>query len=90
RLESGTITEARVALGGVAHKPWRDEERKASLCGREPDDAVFSAFADSVLKHARGQGQNDFKIELARRAIVRTLRQASQGNPQNQSDKRIN
>ncbi|HBR44732.1 MAG TPA: FAD-binding molybdopterin dehydrogenase, partial [Afipia sp.] len=90
RLESGTITEARVALGGVAHKPWRDEESEASLCGREPDDAVFSAFADSVLKHARGQGQNDFKIELARRAIVRTLRQASQGNPQNQSDKRIN
>ena len=90
KVENGRIGEARIALGGVAHKPWRDLDAEQSLKGELPDDAAFSAFAARVLAHAKGQGANDFKIELARRTIVRALRQAAAGTPQRQSDKSIN
>jgi xanthine dehydrogenase YagS FAD-binding subunit len=89
KLEGGQIAEGRVALGGVAHKPWRDRDAEAALAGRTPDTASFSGFADRLLSGARGFGHNDFKIELARRAIVRALSQAAAGTPQSQSDKRV-
>ena len=89
KLEGGEIAEGRVALGGVAHKPWRDRDAEAALAGRTPDTASFSGFADRLLSGARGFGHNDFKIELARRAIVRALSQAAAGTPQSQSDKRV-
>ena len=89
QLDSGKIKEARLALGGVAHKPWRDANAEASLRGASPERAAFEHAADAVLRHAKGQGDNDFKIDLARRAIVRTLTQAAAGTPQSQSDKRI-
>ena len=78
-LEGGTIREARLALGGVAHKPWRDVSVEALLRGRTPEIAVYARAADLLLRDAKGLGHNDFKIELARRAIVRALRQAAGG-----------
>ena len=88
-LEGGTIKQARFALGGVAHKPWRNAEAEAALQGRPPDEAAFAAAADIVLREARGFGHNTFKIDLARRAIVRALSQAARGTPQSQSNKKI-
>ena len=89
RLEGGAIAEARLALGGVAHKPWRDQAAEQFLRGKALEAATFAAAADLVLKDARGFGHNDFKIGLARGAIVRALSQAAAGTPQSQSDKRI-
>jgi xanthine dehydrogenase YagS FAD-binding subunit len=89
RLEGGKISEARIALGGVAHKPWRSAEAEAELRGKLASGADFGACADLLLKGAVGQGENDFKIALARRAIKRALAQAAAGTPQSQTDKRI-
>jgi xanthine dehydrogenase YagS FAD-binding subunit len=88
-LESGGIKDARLALGGVAHKPWRDPAAEAALRGQAADRATFTYAADLLLRDAKGFGHNDFKIDLARRAIVRALTQAAQGTPQSQSDKKI-
>lgn len=89
-IEDGTIRSAAVAMGGVAHKPWRDRSAESILEGRSPSDAVFSEFADAFLTGAIGQGDNDFKIPLARRLLVRALSQAAEGKPQVQSHKAIN
>lgn len=89
KVENGQISEARVALGGVAHKPWRRPDAEAALLARTPDAAAFGDFADQLLAGARGQGHNDFKIALARRAVVRALSQAAAGTPQSQTDKRV-
>ncbi|ELX08161.1 putative xanthine dehydrogenase FAD-binding subunit YagS [Janthinobacterium sp. HH01] len=90
RLEAdGRIAEARVALGGVAHKPWRVPAAEALLAGAAPSEALFRQAAERITEGAAGQGANDFKIELARRAIVRALRQAAAGRPQSHTDKRI-
>ena len=76
--DRGTITAARVAFGGVAHKPWRGTEAEAALIGRPASAASFRAAADAALAHAVGRGHNDFKIELAKRTLYRTLAQAAQ------------
>ena len=89
RLDGGTISEARVALGGVAHKPWRKPEVEKQLQGIAPSAHAFGAFADALLADAIGQGENDFKIVLARKAIVRALKQAADATPQSQTDKRV-
>jgi xanthine dehydrogenase YagS FAD-binding subunit len=88
-LEGGTIKEARLALGGVAHKPWRDPAAEAALRGQAADRAVFTRAADLLLRDAKGYEHNSFKIELARRGIIRTLTQAARGTPQSQSSKKI-
>jgi len=88
-LQGGTIADARFAVGGVAHKPWRVPAAEAALRGQTPSAAVFRRAADIALEGARPQEHNAFKVELARRAIVRTLTQASNGTPQSQSDKKI-
>ena len=75
-IEGGVITEARLALGGVAHKPWRDPEAEALLRGRPATRETFQRAADQVVREAKGFGGNDFKIELARRAVVRALEQS--------------
>jgi xanthine dehydrogenase YagS FAD-binding subunit len=88
-LEGGNIKEARFALGGVAHKPWRNVEAEAALRGKPASEATFAQAADIVLREAKGFGGNTFKIELARRTIVRALSQAARGMPQSQSNKKI-
>jgi xanthine dehydrogenase YagS FAD-binding subunit len=88
-LDGRTIKEARLALGGVAHKPWRDTAAEAALRGQAADRAAFTQAADLVLRDARGYAHNSFKIELARRGIVRALMQAARGAPQSQVDKKI-
>ena len=75
----GRIRAARIALGGVAHKPWRVEEAESALEGRQAGEEAFGAAADLVLRGARGHGENDFKIPLARNAIVQALSRAAQG-----------
>ena len=72
-LDGDTISDARLALGGVAHKPWRDPETELLLRGQRPSRAAFQPVADLLLRDARGCGHTTFKIELARRAIVRAL-----------------
>jgi xanthine dehydrogenase YagS FAD-binding subunit len=88
-LDGDTIKEARLALGGVAHRPWRDRSAEALLIGRNTDEAAFTEAADRVLRDAKGFTHNAFKIDLARRAIIRALTQAAAGTPQSQSDKRV-
>jgi xanthine dehydrogenase YagS FAD-binding subunit len=88
-LDAGIIREARLGLGGVAHKPWRDTGAEAALRGRPADEAAFTQTADMVLQGAKGYAHNAFKVDLARRAIVRGLTQAANGTPQLQSSKKI-
>ncbi len=88
-LDGDGIKDARLALGGVAHKPWRDPAAEAALRGQAADQATFTRAADVVLGSAKGFAHNAFKIDLARRAIVRALTQAARGTPQSQSDKKV-
>ena len=88
-LDGGRIKEARLALGGVAHKPWRDPQAEDALRDQPADGQSFARAADLLLRDARGFSHNAFKIGLARRAIVRTLTQAARGTPQIQSSKKI-
>ncbi len=68
------IAQARLALGGVATVPWRAREAEAVLSGAAPDDAAFRRAADAALAGARTRAHNAYKVELAKRAIVRALR----------------
>jgi len=71
--DGGRVRNARVALGGVAHKPWRAHETEQLLAGSSSDPPALARAADAALRGARGHGHNDFKIPLARRALARTL-----------------
>jgi xanthine dehydrogenase YagS FAD-binding subunit len=88
-LDGGTVKRVRIALGGVAHKPWRVPEAEALLKGEAPGEDVFRKVAARLMQGAVGQGHNDFKIALATKAIIRALQQAAAGTPQSVSDKRI-
>jgi xanthine dehydrogenase YagS FAD-binding subunit len=72
-VHDGKIRSPRVALGGVATKPWRSVEAEKALVGARPEEAAYQAAARAALEGARPQKYNAFKIELARRAIVRAL-----------------
>ena len=72
-VEGGTIREARLALGGVGTKPWRALEAERALVGQRPEPAAFARAADAALVDAHPRKHNAFKVELARRTIVRTL-----------------
>jgi xanthine dehydrogenase YagS FAD-binding subunit len=74
----GKIRQARIALGGVAHKPWRVPEAEALLVGFALDDARSAQAAARVLDGAQAFKDNGFKIKLAQRAIVRALREAGE------------
>ena len=88
-LDGDTIRDARLALGGVAHKPWRHPTAEAVLRGQRAEASEFAQAADLMLRGAKGYGHNNFKIGLAQRAIVRTLSQAARGTPQSLSVKKI-
>jgi len=72
-VKDGTIAAARLALGGVATKPWRAVEAEKVLVGGKPEEAVYNAAAKAALRAAKPQKFNAFKIDLARRVIVRAL-----------------
>ena len=82
RVEGGTITAARLALGGVALKPWRARAAEDLLAGGTPGPALFREAADRALADAKPSGDNAFKIELARRIVVRALTLAAVGTPE--------
>jgi xanthine dehydrogenase YagS FAD-binding subunit len=88
-MEGERIAQARLALGGVAHKPWRDREAEEALRGAQATPQAFRRAAEIVLREARGFAHNSFKIELAAKTMVRALSQAARGAPQSQSDKTI-
>ncbi|HSY23993.1 MAG TPA: xanthine dehydrogenase family protein subunit M [Polyangiaceae bacterium] len=72
-VDGGVIRECRVGLGGVATKPWRSAPAEAGLVGKSPSVAVFRAAAEAAMKDATAQPDNAFKIELAKRTLVRAL-----------------
>lgn len=80
-LEGDVVKDVRIALGGVAHKPWRKPEAEALLMGKTATKENFRPVADSLLEGAVGYGHNTFKIELAHRAIIRALGQAAKLEP---------
>jgi xanthine dehydrogenase YagS FAD-binding subunit len=69
----GTITESRVAFGGVASMPWRSTEAEAALSGQAANWQTYQAAADRAIEGAQAQEENGFKIELARNTLRRTL-----------------
>ena len=71
--DDGVIRHARIALGGVAHKPWRAATAEKMLTGEKPDKKTLRSAAEEELADARGYEHNTFKIELAKRAIVRAV-----------------
>jgi xanthine dehydrogenase YagS FAD-binding subunit len=81
QVENGKITEARLALGGVAAKPWRARAAEQVLKGAVPEAGSFRAAAQAAIVDAKPSGDNAFKIELARRVIARALSLAAAGTP---------
>jgi xanthine dehydrogenase YagS FAD-binding subunit len=72
-IADGRIRNVRLALGGVAHKPWRAYQAEKLLAGAEARGETFQQAADAELAGARGYGYNNFKIDLAKRMIVGVL-----------------
>ncbi len=75
-LRDGVVRDAALALGGVAHRPWRLPSAEAALIGRPLDDAAIAAASERLLAGARPLKDNAFKVELARRSVARALRTA--------------
>jgi xanthine dehydrogenase YagS FAD-binding subunit len=73
----GTIRQARVVLGGVAHKPWRSREAEAALSGKPASEESFRQAAEVALQDAKPLAHNGYKVELGKRAVVRALMRAS-------------
>jgi xanthine dehydrogenase YagS FAD-binding subunit len=82
RIEKGVIAQARIAMGGVALKPWRAREAEQILIGERADAALFARAAMAALAGAKPSGDNAFKIELARRVVARALALAAAGTPE--------
>jgi xanthine dehydrogenase YagS FAD-binding subunit len=82
RIEDRVIAEARLALGGVAAKPWRARAAEVALAGVRPNSESFRRVAEAALAEARPSGDNAHKIELARRIVVRALTLAAAGTPE--------
>ncbi|OOQ60386.1 FAD-binding molybdopterin dehydrogenase [Mucilaginibacter pedocola] len=78
-INGNKIKDVRIALGGVAHKPWRATIAEQLLMGKEATEANFKAAALAELKNAKPLGQNKYKVGLAAKAIVRALEGAMQG-----------
>ncbi|MEY9123933.1 FAD binding domain-containing protein [Bradyrhizobium yuanmingense] len=81
RIENGRIAQARLALGGVAAKPWRARAAEDVLKGVAPTADAFQKVARRALEGAKPSGDNASKIELARRIVVRALTLAAAGTP---------
>jgi xanthine dehydrogenase YagS FAD-binding subunit len=77
QLDKGTIRQARVVLGSVAHKPWRSAEAEAMLIGRRASEDTFDQAAKAALRDARPLSHNAYKVELGQRSVVRALMRAA-------------
>lgn len=77
KVEGGHIRYVRVAMGGVGTKPWRSHEAEAALMGKAADAAQFRKAAELALAGAKAQKDNAFKVELAKRCLVRSLKIAT-------------
>ena len=84
-MDGDSISTARIALGGVAHKPWRNREAENLLTGKTATRENFQTAADAIFREAIGFEHNAFKIELGKRAVVRALRQAFEMKRNNDS-----
>ena len=78
-VEEGVVMSARIALGRVAHKPWRARAAERALVGRPAAHSAFVAAAEAELGQARGWGENDFKSPLAHRLLVGVLNDLTSG-----------
>lgn len=78
-LDGSTIRSARLALGGVAHKPWRSEKAESLLAGKPAIQASYEAAAEQALGGAKTYEHNTFKVVLAKETIVRAFTQAARG-----------
>lgn len=78
-IDDGTVTSARIALGGVAHKPWRATRAEQALVGQPATEESFRKAADAELAQAEPQQGNEFKVELTARTIVATLNTLAEG-----------
>jgi xanthine dehydrogenase YagS FAD-binding subunit len=81
RIETNAIADARLALGGVAMKPWRAREAEQILIGARAETSLYHRAAEAALADAKPSGDNAFKIELARRVVVRAFALAAAGTP---------
>jgi xanthine dehydrogenase YagS FAD-binding subunit len=79
-VNGNTIKQVRIAMGGVAHKPWRATQAENFLTGKAATEANFKLAAEAEMKNAKPLEHNKFKVELGKRAIVRALSQAMNGN----------
>jgi xanthine dehydrogenase YagS FAD-binding subunit len=77
KVEGGHIHSVRIAMGGVGTRPWRAHEAEAALTGKPATPAHFQAAAEAALRSAKPRTENAFKVELARRCIVRALKMAT-------------
>jgi xanthine dehydrogenase YagS FAD-binding subunit len=77
RIEAGRVAEARLVLGGVAHRPWRAVAAEALLVGEAATPEQFARAAEAAVSGAQGLGDNDFKIDMARRLVAAALRDAA-------------
>ncbi len=77
KVEGGHIRTIRVAMGGVGTKPWRSHEAEAALMGKPADAATFRRAAEAALAGAKPRSDNAFKVELAKRCLVRSLKLAT-------------
>lgn len=75
RVQHGRIEEARLALGGVAHKPWRSEAAEKALTGQHVNDDTFRQAAKAAVAGAAPLAHNGFKVAMAERAVVEALRE---------------
>ena len=73
-VKDGVVASAALAFGGLGPMPWRNPAVEAAIVGRAPSTEAFEAAADALLADAKGYGSNDFKIPLARRTLIATLR----------------
>jgi xanthine dehydrogenase YagS FAD-binding subunit len=76
-MQDGKIASARIAMGGIATRPWRSHEAERVLTGQVPSPALFDHAAQALLANAKPQSQNGFKLELARRCLAHALTQAT-------------
>jgi xanthine dehydrogenase YagS FAD-binding subunit len=76
QLKGGEITKAGLAMGGVAHKPWKFKEVEKFLVGKKPNESTFEAAAELAMKEAKPFEGNTYKVEMGKKAIARALSQA--------------